>query len=118
MLLGKYDLALADRLVDRLEVFGREVLVVVDAAEVARIGFEVHPLADLRVVQVGVEHDDRVCENVGRVLRPDLWRLSGEVDFGERLRDPIDLLGFSRQAERLEEFAHSVADDFLSSGNR
>jgi hypothetical protein len=58
--------------------------------------------AHLYIVLIGVEHDDTVAQDVNHVRIVEEGRALLMIPLPKSFHDPIDLLGLSRQAERLQ----------------
>ena len=85
------------------EVFVWQITVVVDTSIVFNEIFLGHPLGYLTAVQIGIQHDDRVSKNISRIrIREGVW-VSSYVSIGKLQHESVDLLGFTRQTERLKE---------------
>mmetsp|Transcript_56134 Transcript_56134/g.131531 ORF Transcript_56134/g.131531 Transcript_56134/m.131531 type:complete len:453 (+) Transcript_56134:1221-2579(+) len=108
--LGHLDLILADVVVDGGQELGGQVLVVVDPAVHPQKVLLRHLLLDLHVVEIRVEHDDRVGQDVDRVGARKRPGHHGKVARGEGLDDARDLLALAGEAERREVPAQRVAE--------
>ena len=75
MLFRQNDLLLLETLMNGREIVWIKVLAIVDTAHVSLIVVDCHALSVLRVVQVGIEHDDRVGKDVDGILTRDLGYL-------------------------------------------
>ena len=65
---------------------------VIDPSVIANKVFHFHSVFHLRVVEIRVQHDDGVRHNKGRILGGQMLGLGGEVNTGECLHHPFDLL--------------------------
>ena len=58
---------------------------------------------DLWVVRIGVQHDDRVCQDVGHIgTLEGIW-VAADESFCKLLHQPVNLLCLPRQPEAIQE---------------
>ena len=94
---GILELLPPDALVKILEVLAGKVLALVNLAVVPHKVLFGHLVLDARVVEVGVEHDEREGEDIGRIRVREDRGIRLVEPLGELLHDPVDLLGLHWQ---------------------
>ncbi len=106
VLLGQNDLSGLDRLEHGFEIFGVEVLAIIDASKILCEVLQLHSLVALQVgiVLISVQHNDSVGEDVDGILIRDPLRLRHfEVVLGKIRDNTFDQRRFARETERMKE---------------
>ena len=105
---GEFDLVLDDAAEDVLERLARPIRTAVGAAVVADELVQGHLALHLRVVLIGVEHDDGVRQDVRRVRVRHRARVGAVIARGENLQNARNLLRLAGEFEPVQERAQRL----------
>ena len=107
LLSNQFDFVLLNFIINGRQVLFRQITIVVQTRIVFDKVLECHSVLDLRVVGIRIEHNDRVRQLVCRVSIGKGSLVALRVPLGKLEHEPVNLLCFAWQPERLKEASQS-----------